>query len=63
MGRTSTRHSRNTLSKKWPAQRKLARERETVLRHIMISIEMKRNYEEGNVEQNEGWVAKNLFIV
>jgi hypothetical protein len=24
---------------------------------------MKRNYEEGNVEQNEGWVAKNLFIV
>jgi hypothetical protein len=25
--------------------------------------EMKRNYEEGNGEENEGWVAKNLFIV
>jgi hypothetical protein len=25
--------------------------------------EMKRNYKEGNVEQNEGWAAKNLFIV
>jgi transposase len=25
--------------------------------------EMKRNYKEGNVDENEGWVAKNLFIV
>jgi hypothetical protein len=25
--------------------------------------EMKRNYEEGNVEQHEEWVAKNLYIV
>jgi hypothetical protein len=25
--------------------------------------EMKRNYEEGNVEEDKGWVAKNLFIV
>jgi hypothetical protein len=25
--------------------------------------DMKRNYKEGNEEENEGWVAKNLFIV
>jgi hypothetical protein len=25
--------------------------------------EMKQNYEDQNVEENEGWVARNLFIV
>jgi hypothetical protein len=25
--------------------------------------EMMKNYKEGNVEEDKGWVAKNLFIV
>jgi hypothetical protein len=38
MVRNLTRPSRNTLSKKGPAPRKLARGRETVLIHTMISM-------------------------
>jgi hypothetical protein len=58
MGRILTRHSRNTSRKNGQHKKTGNRKRNCIETcNDLNEEEMKRNYEENNVEEVEGWVA------